>query len=293
MTAQRTGRLLQALRQRTPSTVRHAARRWRATCWRLADAVRRPPSDHLVPPRHLAHFVGGGDFEAQGELHLHFFVKLGGLRPGDHVLDVGCGIGRMALPLTGFLSPDGRYCGFDIVPEGIAWCRAQIAATHPNFQFEVADIHNAMYNPAGTQRARDFRFPHPDGWFDFQFSTSVFTHMLAADLAHYVAEIARVLAPGGRCLNTFFLVNAESTRLIAAGRSTRDIRHPLDGCFTLDRAVPEEAVGYDEAVIRALFARHDLAIVEPIHYGSWCGRSDFVAYQDMIVTEKLDPAARP
>ena len=66
------------------------------------DTVRGRRPD-LVPPRRLS-FVGAGDFTAIGLEFLRYFQDLGGLRPTDHVLDVGCGIGRMALPLTGYLS---------------------------------------------------------------------------------------------------------------------------------------------------------------------------------------------
>ena len=43
-------------------------------------------------------------------------------RPGERVLDVGCGIGRMARPLAGYLTGDGSYDGFDVNREGIRWC---------------------------------------------------------------------------------------------------------------------------------------------------------------------------
>jgi len=53
----------------------------------------------LIPPRHLI-FIGDGDYENTGKEFLHYFVKLAGLKPDDKVLDIGCGIGRMAVPLT-------------------------------------------------------------------------------------------------------------------------------------------------------------------------------------------------
>lgn len=56
------------------------------------------------------------------------------------MLDVGCGSGRMALPLTGYLNSEGRYAGFDISQKAIAWCQEHITSAHPNFQFEVSDI---------------------------------------------------------------------------------------------------------------------------------------------------------
>ncbi len=60
----------------------------------------------LVPPRGLAN-VGGGDFREIGEGQLRCFVEIGGLKPDDADLDVGCGVGRMAVPLTRYLSGRG------------------------------------------------------------------------------------------------------------------------------------------------------------------------------------------
>ena len=42
----------------------------------------------------------------------------------------GCGIGRLAIPAAGFLDADGDYEGIDIVPDGIAWCRANVSGPH-------------------------------------------------------------------------------------------------------------------------------------------------------------------
>jgi hypothetical protein len=61
---------------------------------------------------------------------------------------------RVALPLTGYLNDVGRYAGFDISQEAIAWCKENISRSHPNFDFIVADIHRALYNPKGKYQSR-------------------------------------------------------------------------------------------------------------------------------------------
>ena len=66
------------------------------------------------PPTGLVDVVGGG--LELGEGHVAQLRELAGLRPGDRVFDVGCGVGRTAIPLTSYLSSDGAYEGFDIWP---------------------------------------------------------------------------------------------------------------------------------------------------------------------------------
>ncbi len=246
-------------------------------------------ADSLVPPKSMTGMVGGGGFEKVGREFMGYFIELGGLRPDDRVLDVGCGVGRMAIPLTEYLSPKGGYWGFDIIAREIRWCRTHITPQFGHFHFRHVDIYNRHYNPRGTVRPRDFRFPYEDDFFDFVFLTSVFTHMLPGDVAHYLDEIARVLKVGGRCMATFFVLNDESKALIRAGRSTLPFRYEVEGCLTLSTRDPEAAVAYEEEAIFALLSAAGLRLSPPIHYGSWCGRENFLSYQDIVVAVKEAP----
>src|SRR5260370_2586297 len=238
----------------------------------------------LVPPRHL-NFVGDGDFEANGEEFLRHFVELGGLRPEGRVLDVGSGIGRMARPLTKYLVT-GSYEGIDIVPLGIRWCQQHISSRHPNFRFQLADVYNLMYNPRGHFPPPEYRFPFEDREFDFTFLTSVFTHMLRRDMEHYLAEIARTLRPGGKCLATFFLLNKESHTLIIGGRSSLDFRFARDGCFVDDDRLPEHAFAFEAEDIFRLY--RDLGFeIQTVQPGVWCGRTEYLSFQDIVVARKM------
>ncbi|MGH3031632.1 MAG: methyltransferase domain-containing protein [Gaiellaceae bacterium] len=76
--------------------------------------------------------------------------SLGGLRSHHRVLDVGCGPGRLALALAPWLAECGSYEGFDITPDDIAWCKAEIEPRWPGAHFQLAPVRNAYYNPAGT-----------------------------------------------------------------------------------------------------------------------------------------------
>ena len=241
-------------------------------------------ADRLVPPRRLD-FVGHSDFVETGDEFLSHFVELGGLQPSHAVLDVGCGIGRMARPLAGFLDGDGSYDGFDVNREGIGWCRRRYAKQR-GFHFQVADLYNRRYNPAGLHAATEYRFPYDDDRFDFAIATSVFTHLLETEADHYLAELARVLKPGGRAVTTWFLLDEESRRLIAQDRSGLAFLEPQAPVAVLSEDIPEEAVAFDEGWVYDHVSQHGLTIVEPVHPGSWCGRETFTTFQDLVVLER-------
>lgn len=241
--------------------------------------------DNLTPPKGMI-FVGGGDFKKSGEDLLQYFIDLGGLKPNEKVLDVGCGIGRMAVPLTKYLHKRGSYKGFDIVPVGINWCRKNISSKYPNYHFQLADVFNKTYNPKGKYKASKYKFPYENESFDFVFLISVFTHMLPQDMENYLYEITRVLKRNGRCLITFFLLNKESLQLINAGKSTFDFKYKFGKYRTIDINTPEDAVCYDEAFVLDLYGKYGLTIKQSFYYGSWCGRSNFLSYQDIVIASK-------
>jgi SAM-dependent methyltransferase len=245
-------------------------------------------ADPLVPPRRR-HFVGHAesDFAATGDEFLGHFTRLGGLTPTDRVLDIGCGIGRMARPLAGFLdAARGSYDGFDVNADGVAWCREHYAR-HPRFTFAAADLFNARYNPAGTQSADAYTFPYGDGRFDFALATSVFTHLLEAEADRYLAEAARTLAPGGRLFATWFLLDDGSRAAIAAGRAALPFLAPEQRVAVVSEAVPEEAIAFDRAWVVAAAARHGLETAA-VHAGTWRGETDPPAptFQDIVVATK-------
>jgi glycosyltransferase involved in cell wall biosynthesis/SAM-dependent methyltransferase len=243
------------------------------------------PQAKLIPPQGSI-FVGEGDFTKIGEEFLRYFIDLGGLAPHHRVLDVGCGIGRMAVPLTRYLDERGRYDGFDVVAKGIDWCRSEISPRFPRFRFHLADVRNRFYNPGARGEATRYSFPYADRSFDFVILTSVFTHMLPEEMESYLSEVSRVVKPDGTVFLTFFLVTPEIQTVVESGGGTLDFRYDGGHFRTVDEATPERAVAYSEAHVRERFSAHGLFVVEPVRYGTWSGRRGGLSYQDVVVTRR-------
>ena len=107
------------------------------------------------------------------------------LRPGEAVLDVGCGTGDLTLLAKQRVGAAGRVCGIDAGPEMIGVARGKAARRRTEIDFRVEPI-EAMTFPAQT--------------FDVVLS-SLMMHHLPDDLKpRALAEIRRVLKPGGRLL---------------------------------------------------------------------------------------------
>src|SRR5258708_19634947 len=82
----------------------------------LAEQIVRNRFLPVPPPERI--FVGDGGFLPVGVEFLKWFVRAGDLTPRERVLDLGCGIGRMALPLTQYLHHHRSYDVIDISAQG-------------------------------------------------------------------------------------------------------------------------------------------------------------------------------
>jgi SAM-dependent methyltransferase len=255
--------------------------------------------DPLVPPRRKNL---PSQLAAVGDRLVELMKEHCDLAPSSAVLDIGCGPGRVAAALTRYLDPSaGSYEGFDVMPASIKWCRRAIAPRHPNFRFQIADLHNAQYNPKGRQRADEYVFPYGDESFDVAMAASLFTHLQPFEGQRYLDEAHRVLRPGGHLLSTWFLTNDDVDELLAEGRATTPglftasagpVR--LAHSFTDERGnqfrspaaeTPEHMIAIDEQLVLEQHERAGLEVVE-ILYGSWPGREPMPhrSGQDMIVS---------
>ena len=122
--------------------------------------------------------------------------------------------------------------------------------------------------PAPRTR-RAYRFAFPDASFDYIYLGSVFTHMPVEEVEQYVREIARLLAPGGTCIASFFLLDADSRAaspaVPASCRSATRMRPDATACTTRRcRSGNRDRRGMDSGV----YAREGLTIGD-VRRGRW------------------------
>lgn len=242
--------------------------------------------DRLKPPKGKV-FIGSGDFSEQGKRILKNLISLGNLKPDHRVLDIGCGIGRLAVPLTSYLSTRGSYEGFDIVKAGIIWCKKNIEPDFPNFKFIHIDLKNELYNLKTTKKAADFVFSYTNEEFDFVFLVSVFTHMVPEDFEGYLDQISRVLKEGGICFATFFIMNAENKKLMVKNDGIQ-FNFNFNSYYLHNSDVKEANVAYEQDYLFATITNKGFRI-KNCHYGFWPGRprNETADFQDVLILEKL------
>ena len=194
-------RMIAAVKRRTPTALYPIARTIYhrvvapLECWGVAAADRllgRTYEGRVLPPALLRYKVRGSP---SGET----FARIGRTCAADidaalrrfgrdlaasrSILDFGCGCGGTLVWLRD-LAPTASISGTDIDSSAIAWCRT-------NLPFAKFDTNGALPPLA-----------YPDASFDLVYAISVFTHLDEDYQLRWLAELERIVAPGGTCVIT-------------------------------------------------------------------------------------------
>jgi ubiquinone/menaquinone biosynthesis C-methylase UbiE len=154
-------------------------------------------------------------FRGQGRELRQRTIKLARMQPGEQVLDVGSGTGTLALEVARRVGRAGRVVGIDPSPAQIARARAKAARRRPPsvpIAFEIGVIE---------------QLPFPAQTFDVVLSTLMMHHLPNPLKRQGLAEIARVLKPGGRLVIADFTRKQDragwAARFHAGGSSLHDL----------------------------------------------------------------------
>ncbi len=127
------------------------------------------------------------NFQSRGKWQelLPRIADLAQFQPGETVLDVGCGTGTSTIIAKQRVGAAGRVSGIDPGPKQIARARSKAGKTGLSIDFQIGVVEQLAF---------------PDHSFDVILSTFVM-HAVPDDLKRRgLAEMARVLKPGGRVL---------------------------------------------------------------------------------------------
>ena len=127
-------------------------------------------------------------------------LRLAHLKPGESILDVGCGTGSLAIAAKRHVGPSGVVHAIDASPEMLA--RAKVKAAKAG-----ADV---IFHETPAQA-----LPFPDEQFDVAFTTVMLHHLSRPAREQCVREMRRVLKRNGRILAVDF----------APARPSRHISH--------------------------------------------------------------------
>ncbi|MDD3740728.1 MAG: class I SAM-dependent methyltransferase [Bacteroidales bacterium] len=234
-------------------------------------------SESLVPPKGMS-YVGSGNFKILGDKFFNHIHDTTQISENSTILDIGCGIGRIARPFAYYLTRSGKYIGFDIIDYGIKWCNRNYNK-YPNFHFEHYPLKNDLYNLSTDKSASEFVFPYNNNEFDLVVLISVFTHMQQKEVINYLNQIYKVLKPGAYCYATFFLTEPNDTQSLFPYKYDNYSLHNLK--------VKNANVAYDKTFI--LKTSEEIGFKFYLSFKGWWKtehKSNNIDFQDILILQK-------
>jgi len=239
----------------------------------------------------LSDVVGGGDPEPIAQEVVTAIEKYAKLNPGDSILDVGCGCGRIAAALTQYIDRKGRYIGIDIVPGLIDFARNFITPRYPHFKFLLLNESNSSYEwwrqiegEIGIAKLTEGVSAQS---IDLAISVSLFTHLDYAFALEMLTSIHQVLKNDGRLFVTVFVLDATALEGIEGGRTEFRFKHrtPSGKLFAEKSDDPTFAVAYDNGLLDELIGSAGFKLERHVR-GYWSSGGPGETFQDALILGK-------
>jgi SAM-dependent methyltransferase len=241
-----------------------------------------------LPPLWLRRHAGPvGKLESSARDSAALIDRLGLVREGARLVDLGCGCGAMVPALVERIGERGGYVGVDVHAPSLSWCRRRWRRD-PRVRFEPVTM-RSRYG-GGDEDSVEAPLPVADGAADLVLAKSLFTHLLAGEARHYLREIRRMVAPDGAALVTAFLFDGERF----AASPPPAFPHPRVGSPVRWRRAlrPTAAVAYERRSFLDSIADAGLTVAEEIH-GFFPGEAAVPSGQDVLLLHPLRRSGCP
>ncbi len=245
-------------------------------------------SQNDLPPQEMMNFIGSPDEEHFKRVMVHFFSEITNrcyVEPSSKVLDIGCGVGRLAFPFAMYLT-EGEYYGCDIWEEGIEFCNSNIASKYPNTRFFVVKMENLYYlgEEVDYYKPNSLEIPIEDNYIDCVFAISVFTHLVRRDIEIYLKEIYRILKPDRIFFVTGFIIDRFFFQYRKSTGKHKEVTEKELGCYYAYKG-QDFFAGYTFTRWLSMFedAGFEIVSYEP---GKWAEKPGSRLYQDTFIAVK-------
>lgn len=218
-------------------------------------------------------------------------------KEANHILDIGCGTGLVAIASQHLVKNDGLYLGLDVIKENITFCEKQYKDLK-ELEFQHFEVNNEMYakNQSNTLKSWDV----DDNSIDMVTALSVWTHLNERDASFYFQEVDRVLKNGARAIITFFYLDKLYRESLEIRENKKGRYHPLNQLewvfdthayqskswfYPKHLNIPENAIGLTEKGLEKLLINSRLKLVNYFP-GNWKEKPG-VYFQDVLIFEKF------